>query len=374
MKKICHITTVHQPFDTRIFHKEAKTLIKVSYDITLIAQHNRDETVEGVKIIALPMSRNRLFRIFFLTRKAYRLALRHKADIYHFHDPEFLPWATKLKKRTRAKIIYDIHENIPGQILTKYWIPKILRSPLSKFYQLRERKLLSFIDWIILAEDSYLKIYKGYNNVSVIRNYPSISQESFKKETKLRSDLPKLVYVGGISRERGILEMIQVIKILRREIKDIQLKIAGPTEKRLLLKIDSLIKYYKLDKNVIFYGRIPHPKALELISKADIGLSLLYPTPNYIESLPTKLFEYMAAGLPVVASNFPLWRKVVDGIRCGLTVNPKEPKEIVKAIKYLIEHKDVAEKMGENGRRAVFGKYNWEEESKRLIKLYKQSL
>lgn len=385
MRKICHITTVHQPFDTRIFHKEAKTLVKAGYDVSLVAQRGNQQpvtgneqransTVNGVKMIFLLKPKNRFFRILFLTREAYKIALEQKADVYHFHDPEFLPWAVKLKKKTDAKIIYDVHENIPGQILTKSWIPKFLRKLSSKFYQSREEKLIPFVDWIILAEDSYQKMYKAYKNVSVVRNYPLFSQELFRKEMKLQYGVPGLVYVGGISRERGIFEMILTVKILRQRFKDIQLKIAGPVEKKLQLEIDSLINFYKLNKNIIFYGRISHPKALKLISQSNIGLSLLYPTPNYIESLPTKLFEYMAAGLPVVASNFPLWKEIIEGNKCGLTTNPKKPQEIAKAIDYLIEHREEVKKMGENGRKAVFEKYNWEQESKKLIKIYSQLL
>ena len=180
MIKVCHITTVHQPFDTRIFHKEAKTLVKAGYNVSIIAQHPRNELVDRVKIVALPKPKNRFFRILFLTKKAYKIALSQKADIYHFHDPEFLPLAIKLRKQTGSKTIYDVHENISGQILTKQWIPDILRKPLSKFYQFKENRLLPFIDWIILAEDSYLKIYKNYPNASVIRNYPLIPKEIFK--------------------------------------------------------------------------------------------------------------------------------------------------------------------------------------------------
>ena len=107
LAKVCILTTVHQLFDTRIFHKEAKTLVQAGYNVTLIAQHRKNEIVDEVRIIALPKPKNRFFRIFFLTWKAYKIALKQKADIYHFHDPELLPWMVKLKRKTIILLMYS---------------------------------------------------------------------------------------------------------------------------------------------------------------------------------------------------------------------------------------------------------------------------
>jgi glycosyltransferase involved in cell wall biosynthesis len=373
-KKICILTTVHPVFDTRIFHKEAKTLVNAGYDLVLIAQHSKEEIVDGVRIVPLPKARNRFFRFFSLCREAYKLALKEKADVYHFHDPELLPWALKLKKKTEARIIYDIHENIAGQILDKTWIPKTLRKPLAVFYLLKEKKVLPFIDWIILAEGSYLRMYKNYKNISIVRNYPLILKKLSANGLVLQYDFPKIVYVGGISKARGIFEMIQTAKILKKKFKNTRFDIAGLTGEKIRLEIDNLIKYYGLSETIFFYGRISHPEALHLIFKANVGLSLLYPIPNYIDSLPTKLFEYMAAGLPVIASNFSLWKEIVEGSNCGICVNPLEPKEIARAVEYLMANPEEAKKMGENGRKAVLEKYNWENEAKKLKVLYRKIL
>ena len=373
-KKICILTSVHPVFDTRVFHKEAKTLANAGYDVTLVAQHHKDETINGIKIIALPKPKNRFERFIRLDYLTYKKALNQKADVYHFHDPELLPWIVKLKRKTKAKIIYDIHENIPSQILTKLWIPRILRKPLSKFYQSKEKKILPFIDWIILAEDSYLKIYKNYQNISVIKNYPLISKESFPNETEYRHKTPELVYVGGVSRERGLFEMLKTIKILKQKFNNIKLKIIGTIDTKTKLQMNNIINSYKIKNNIIIYGKIPHPKIFNLLSQSNIGLCILHPTPNYIKSLATKILEYMIAKLPVIASDFPLWKRIVEGDNCGICVDPLNPKEIAKAIEYLIEHPDKARQMGENGRKAVLEKYNWENESKKLLKIYKKLL
>ena len=137
--KVCVLTTVHPPFDTRIFYKQARTLARAGYKVVLIAQHNRDEMVDGVKIVALPKPRNRFARIFGLTWRAFHLALRERAEIYHFHDPELLPIGVLLKIFTRAKVIYDVHEDVPEQILTKHWIPCLLRRPLAGVFNAFEK-------------------------------------------------------------------------------------------------------------------------------------------------------------------------------------------------------------------------------------------
>lgn len=369
---ICIITSVHPVFDTRIFFKEAKTLVNANYDVSLIAQHDEDEIVDGVKIFALKKQSNRFLRIFILAKQAYDIAFKQNADIYHFHDPEFLPWAEKLRKKTGAKVIYDIHEYVSGQILNKEWIPKFFREPVSKLYQLIEKRLLPSIDWVIFAEDSYPKLYKGYGNVSVVRNYPLVSKELLKNKVKIQYNFPKLVYVGRVSRERGIFEIIDVTKSLKDKFRNISLNIIGPISDNIKMEVKNKISRLNLNQSINLLGQIPHPEALKIIAEANIGLCILYPIPNYIRSLSTKLFEYMIVGLPVVTSNFPLWKEIVEGNDCGLTVSPLALKEISEALEYLIEHPEEARKMGENGRRAVIEKYNWETEGKTLIETYRK--
>jgi glycosyltransferase involved in cell wall biosynthesis len=365
-KKVCILTSVHQPFDTRIFHKEAKALVKAGYDITLIAQHNKDEVLDGVKIIALPRPRNRFYRIL-MTCRIFGLAFKQKVNVYHFHDPELLPIGALLKLTTKRRIVYDVHENIPGDISTKPWLPKPARRPISLIYKLTEKTTFPFIDKIIIAEDSYAKNYEVRDKILVLRNYPQIPPDKGTKNIKHLQQI--LVYVGGISATRGIFELIESVRLLKN--KNIVLKLVGPIQPvRLEVRIRKALEEFGLQKNISLVGSVKHDKIYSILRRCNVGLAILHPEPNYIESLPTKLFEYMAAGLPVIASNFPLWKEIVEGNNCGLTVNPLDPKEIARAIEFLMEHPDKARKMGENGRKAVLEKYNWENESEKLISLY----
>ena len=131
-KKICILTSVHSVFDTRIFHKEAKTLVHAGYNVTLVAQHSKNEIVDGVKIIALLKPRNRFMRIFGLTWRVFYLALRQGANIYHFHDPELILVGIVLRLLGK-KVIYDVHEDVPKQILNKEWIGNVSIRKIAAF-------------------------------------------------------------------------------------------------------------------------------------------------------------------------------------------------------------------------------------------------
>ena len=369
---ICILTSAHPAFDTRIFHKQAKTLSKAGYEVILIAQHDKDEVVDGIKIVALPKPRNRFWRMLG-TWCVFGLALRQKADIYHFHDPELLPVGILLKILTEAKIVYDIHENIKEQILTKHWLQHGTRKPISWLYQSIEKIGLRFMDRIIIAEDSYIKNYAGLAKIQSVKNYPALPPCKMSIEEK--KPRPTLVYVGSISVGRGILEMISSIKLLKAKYENILLALVGPVDQdSLKVKIHGSLEQSLIQGNVRLMGSINNKEIYNMLSDCHIGMAILHPEPNYVESLPTKLFEYMAAGLPVIASNFPLWQEIIEDNHCGLTVDPLDPQEIARAIEYLIEHPDEARKMGENGRKAALEKYNWEKESKKLLALYEDVL
>lgn len=372
--KVCILTTVHQPFDTRIFHKESKTLVQAGYNVTLIAQHSKNEIVDGVRIIALPKPKNRFFRIFFLTWKAYKSALKQKADIYHFHDPELLPWMVKLKRKTGAKVIYDVHEDYPNDILSKLWIPRFFRVIIANYFNQYEKKQAKGLSFVIAAWPKIKEKFKrvGVNNVKIITNYP-ILEYFDQMVNKMGIDTDKrevkLIYVGGLTAIRGIKEIVKSLGFIKN--KKTKLILVGKfQEERLKEELKTMPEWQK----VTFKGWLSQKEAYKEMQSANIGLICFLPVPNHIYSVPNKIFEYMVAGIPVVASDLYLLRKVVEINNCGICVNPQDPKEIAKAIEYLIEHPEEAEKMGENGRKAVLNKYNWEEESKKLLEMYKNLL
>jgi glycosyltransferase involved in cell wall biosynthesis len=371
MKKICILTSVHLAFDIRIFHKEAKTLIGAGYDVTLIAQHGKNEIIDGIKIISLPKPKNRIDRIFFLTRKIYKLALKQGADAYHFHDPELIPWMIELKKKTKVKIIYDIHEDYAKGVFYKEWIPKIFQKFISLLFDCYEKSVSRNFDFIIAATLSIGKAFQGREWVVIIRNFPIInnflSQRLFF-EDELGAKNFSIIYIGGISKVYGIAQIVKALEYFDSD-STVRVKLIGKFSSYSYQKeIMGLNGFKKID----YLGWVASKMIPSYLSKANVGIACVPPSPNSSESEPNKLFEYMAAGLPVIASDFPLWKEIIEGNNCGICVNPLKPEKIAEAIKHLMNNPKKAKKMGENGRKAILEKYNWEGEGKKLIELYKE--
>ena len=367
-RKICILTTVHPPFDVRIFHKECKTLANAGYDVTLIAQHNRNEIVDGVKIIALQKAKKRIHRMFGLTFKAFRLALKQRADIYHFHDPELLPVGVLLKLLKGKKVIYDVHEDYGKQMRLRPYLPKLAGRGVAWSVNLIEKFFAIFFDGVVTATDDILKNFSYHKTAVALRNFPILARFSEIKNGKPEIDCFNLIYVGGLEEIRGITQMVQTLEFLNlSNKKKVKLTLCGifnpPSYEEKVRKLKGFEKVECL-------GWVDPHDIPKKIAQADVGIVCLYPVINYLTALPVKLFEYIAAGLPVIASNFPLWKEIVEGNKCGLTVDPLNPEEIARAIEYLVAHPELRKEMGENGRRAVIEKYNWEKESERLLELY----
>jgi len=369
MKKVCILTSAHPALDNRIFYKEAVTLAKSGYDVRLIAQHNTNEVVEGVKIIALPKPKNRLERITKIQWQVFKLALREKTDIYHFHDPELILIALLLKFFTKRKVIYDVHEHYPNAILDKYWIPRFLRKIISKLFTLIEKILVPCLDYVIYTTPIVGERYKKMRVATErIENYPLLSLISYNENRQ-----KYIVYLGGMDKIRGILELLEAFNLVIKKHHDWKLYLIGKIEPENFTKeLDKLISKLNIKKHIKLIPQIPYKEKEKYSSQASIGIVTYLPFANNISCLPNKMFDYMLVGLPVVASNFLLYKEIIEGNNCGICVDPTNPREIAKAIEYLIEHPEKAKKMGENGRRAVLEKYNWENESKKLLKIYEE--
>ena len=333
----------------------------------LIAQHGRDDTVDGVNILALPKARNRFSRIFGLTWRAFRLALRQRADVYHFHDPELIPLGLLLKLRG-MKVLYDVHEDVPRQILGKHWIRPWLRRPVAALVEGVEWVAARVFDAIVAATPTIAARFPSKKTITV-QNFPMLD-ELMKPESQPFSERPPHVaYIGGITETRGAKEMVRALEFVENE--HVRLQLGGNfTPKGLEDEVRRLPGWSR----VVAHGWVDRETVANLLGGVRGGLVLFHPAPNHTHAQPNKLFEYMAAGLPVVASNFPLWRQIVEGNHCGICVDPLDPKAIAEAIEFLITHPEEARKMGENGRRAVETKYNWDSEAEKLLSLYKELL
>ncbi len=364
-KKVCHLTSVHPLLDTRIFYKECVSLAKAGYDVSIIVTGETDKSIENIKVYGINKGKDsRLYRMFFTVKKVYKKAVEVDADIYHFHDPELLPAGKKLVKKGK-KVIYDTHEDLPLQIMTKHWLPVIIRKPLSYLVEKIEKHYSKRLSAIIAATPIIKKRFQNYNSNTIdVCNYPIIEEleNNISWDTKENS----ICYIGSIFKERGIVELMKAI-----ENPNVTLELAGTYSPESLR--DELTGFSTWNK-VHEYGYVGRNEIRNILGKSKAGMVTLLPKQSYMESLPIKMFEYMAAGIPVIASDFPLWKEIIEKYKCGLCVNPEKPSEIEKAILTVLGNDHDSEKMGLNGINAVKEVFNWKVEEKKMLELYSKLL
>ena len=298
----------------------------------------------------------------------YRAVREAQPDVAHFHDPE-LVLVGALLKLSGIKVIYDVHEDVPRQILGKSWIPLWARRPVAAIVERIEWIAAHIFDGVVAATPTISARFPAEKTITV-QNFPILDELRVPKAIPFSKRQPSVVYVGGITAARGALEMVQALELVPED-RDVRLLLGGRfMSDELEKKMCALSGWSR----VVPYGWVGRDSVAELLGNAQAGLVLLHPTPNYIDALPVKMFEYMAAGIPVVASDFPLWREIIEEACCGLLVDPLNPNDIAVAIGWILDNPQEAAAMGRRGREAVELKYSWESESKILINFYKKVL
>lgn len=363
-KRICHITTVHSANDTRIYIKECQSLSQAGYEVFLVAPKTSMASLnDSVRIEFLPKEEKRFFRLIRGQWRAFKKALKIKASLYHFHDPELILMGVALKLFGK-KVVYDVHEDLPRQILTKHWLPCWSRKVIAFIAESVEWMGTRFFDGIVTVTPLIQKRFPSHKTI-LVQNFPILGELAQSGSINYSDRSLSFAYIGGVTAIRGIREMVKALEYI--EIPQVKLTLGGNFSPESLLRE---VKSYGGWKKVQYEGFVNRNKAAEILGHVRGGLVVLHPTLNYIDAFPVKLFEYMSAGIPVIASNFPLWRQIVEGAECGLLVNPLCPKEIAEAMKWILEHPEEAEKMGQNGLKAVQNTYNWEIENEKLLALY----
>ncbi len=368
--RIAVLTTVHPALDGRIFHKEAVSLARAGHAVTLFAPYHPEAAAaaqsRGLTYVPLPAAEGRLAR----PRRWVRLMgllRQQRFDVWHFHDPELLPlavvWRWLFARRTR--LLYDMHEDVPKDILDKPWIAKPLRGPVSGAFDVVERWGMRRCQVIITATDPIAqRAAVSARPVFTVRNYPLARQQEAGPRPLGLTRPVRVIYCGGLTEIRGIRQVVLAMDDLQ----------ACPVELVLLGEFYPQAFAQEIrrqaGKHVLIYDQVPFQQVWSYLQESDIGIICFQPTPNHVEAMPNKLFEYMQAGLAVIASDFPLWRQIVESSGCGLVVNPTEPGQIAAAIRQLVADPAARREMGQAGISAAREKYGWDNESKTLLSAY----
>ncbi|NOT76818.1 MAG: glycosyltransferase family 4 protein [Cyclobacteriaceae bacterium] len=349
----------HKPLDTRIYYKEARSLVQSGYKVSIIIPHHEDFVNEGVAILSVPLPRKGWEQLVKCPWRIFKKAMKQPKDaVFHLHDSELLMVGIALKVFNR-KVIYDAHEDTPLQISYQHWIPWIVKKPYTWFYRILEKIAGWWFDAIIVAEPVIAKYFPS-RKVTLIRNFPI--SESFREIKNSQSS--SLVYVGLLSKPRGLVEMLEAHRIASEKI-PIEFILGGKFAPASLEK-ELLAKY-----RVNYRAWLPYNEMIATVFSSTVGIIVPHPIERYKTNYPVKLFEYMAAGKPVIASREGESAAFVIEAEAGILVDPLNVNEIAEAITRLISFPDEAKVMGARGRKLIFEKYNWEKESEKLIGLYR---
>jgi glycosyltransferase involved in cell wall biosynthesis len=360
---VAHLTSVHARDDTRIFLKQCRSLAANGYRVSLIVADGKgDERRDGVHILDVGRSAGRLGRMTGAARRVFRRAAELDADICHLHDPELLPFGLLLKRRGAA-VVFDAHEDLAKQIMDKPYLHPWSRAAVSAAVGSFERFACARLDAVVTATPAIRRRFQGQGIKAVdINNFPLPGE--LETPTDWRRKAREVCYVGSIAVSRGIREIVRACALSRSGVR---LNLGGRFVDR---ELEAELKRSPGWRSVNELGYLDRGGVREVLGRSIAGLVTLHPTSAYLNSLPVKMFEYMSAGLPVIASDFPLWREIVEGSNCGLLVDPHDPAAIADAIDCLAENPALAEEMGARGRAAVATRYNWAAEEAKLLALY----
>jgi len=362
--RVIHLTSVHTWNDNRIFHKECVSLAREGFDVFLIAPATEEKVVNGVHIIPLSEVRSRLLRILVQPVRLFIKGIRLKGHIYHFHDPELIITGILLRL-VGKEVIYDIHEDNTTVVQARIYIPEMLKK-LVTFFLDKVEKFTSFIFHRIIAENYYEERHPG---AIKILNYPVL--DSYSSGDQHQGSINKnykLLYTGKITEKRGA----HIYASIAAMFPDLQVLLVGRCANEFADKLENIAGN---TNGLCIEGKGYFVAPIRIRERYRekgwlAGLCIFPYSDHYLYTEPTKLFEYMMYGIPILCSDFPAWKALVEREGCGLTVIPNDPHDIKEKIEYLLSNRSEAKLMGSRGRAAVMSRYNWDSQENRLIELY----
>lgn len=365
--KVCFLTSARRHDDTRIYYREAVTLHKAGYDVVIICPDCQTTDSQGIKFRLADVDRSKHWKKLFLNPfRVLGRAIDENASVYHFHDPELCLTGFFLKLFGK-KVVYDVHEDTPRAILAKPWVPAPFRGIISKLFEGFELLLSLTFDGIVASAEVVAKRFPKRKTITV-GNFPEVAEfpsviPDFEKRGRIAC------MIGTIQEDRGIYDVLDSAHYL-----DYPILLTGEYKSK---EVQQRVEEESRDLPLRSLGFLERNEVIELLLHSRVGLAPMHQAEHYQMNLPPKIFEYMICEIPVVASDFSYWREIIEDSeygQCGICVDLADPKSLAKAVTYLMENQEDAIQMGLNGRRAVLERFNWENETQKLLDLYTRLL
>lgn len=358
--------------DARVL-REATALVEFGYEVKVVAIQDLDckdlpnkEIMNGFRVIRVKRYRGKklsILNIFLIMLQMIKEGLDKKYDVYHSHDLSGLIQGYICSRLKRSKLIYDSHEVQTARIGTTG----------KKIFHYLEKYLIKKVDKVIMTTDmraDYVKNLYNINKPEVVHNYPfyidinNLQKVDLYKTCNIPLEEPILLYQGGIQKDRGLEQIIEAIPKFKKGI--VVFIGAG----HLKPKIEQLVKDKKLESRVRFLDKVPVEHLAKYTANAYLGFQVLQNTTfNHYSTISNKLLEYIMCEVPVVASNFPEIKKIIEGGKYGVVIDPHCSQNIATAVNTLLDDVNLVKILKENCKQGK-KKYNWSEEKKELYKIY----
>ncbi len=376
--RILVLTTLHAPDDDRIYYKEVLSLCRKFSDVTLVAPYDDKERPDidgGVRFLPLKQRSGLLGRVLKLL-EATRVIGRTRPDIVHFHDYDVLLAAPVMRYLFRCRLVYDAHEDFPASAAKSPRFPGALRPAIAQLVRWLETTLARSCSLIITADNPTAE-YLTRTGVPtrVLFNYPRLRlfpEEQIRPgdDWDLFALHSVITYHGTMSADRGLFHMIRAMPGILARRSDCRLLLIGLTDDDLRRRALTLADELGVRESVLIIQWVHHVEIHRYLSRSAIGLVPLQPVEKYRRNIPIKLFECMTCGLPVLAADLPSIRPYVEESEAGLLYDSTGPEALAEAVVRMLSDKDGLLRMGENGRRAVQEKWNWDKMEARLFEAY----
>jgi glycosyltransferase involved in cell wall biosynthesis len=349
-------TVVHHPADARIYHRQIRALLDAGHQVTYVAPAVTEDfhpERAGCMLQVIPVPRAAGRRRVGALLAARRELARHAAgaDLLLIHDPELL--LAVPSRRRRPPVVWDVHEDTGAALTTKPWLPGPLRPSAALAVHTAERMAERYMH-LILAEQGYLARFP--------RAHPVVPNTTYVPDVPAPPDGQRRVaYVGHLSPDRGVGEMIELARMLQPH--GITVQLIGPADAR----ARALIEPAQTAGLVRWPGFVPNDQAMPMLDGALAGLSLLDDEPNFRHSLPTKVVEYMARGVPVVTTPLPAAAALATGYECGFVVPFRDPAAAASAVLELDRDSALRMKMGQRGHEAAYARLGWPSDAREFV-------